>query len=126
MSVMQYWGLQVKTILVTDASAALGVLGRCGLGKLRHIDTSYLWLQQPVIREQVELIKINGKVNPADMNTKGLTSEQINMFISALNMTYVEGRAELAPELNLLLHQMICKRFNSTGNRITKKRLSGQ
>ena len=33
----QVWG---------DASAALGIIGRQGLGKLRHVDTQYLWVHE--------------------------------------------------------------------------------
>eukprot|EP00973_Karenia_brevis_P063752 8862914-Karenia_brevis.AAC.1 len=29
-----------------DASAALGIISRTGLGKVRHIDTAYLWIQE--------------------------------------------------------------------------------
>ena len=32
----------------SDASAALGIVNRQGLGKLRHINVQYLWLQAKV------------------------------------------------------------------------------
>ena len=35
-------GLQV------DAKAAVGIIGRQGLGKVRHLDVSFLWLQAAV------------------------------------------------------------------------------
>ena len=44
--------------LQVDAHGALGVIGRQGLGKLRHLDLSYLWLQSVVRGKQVNLKKV--------------------------------------------------------------------
>ena len=44
-----------KADIMADASAALGIIGRTGLGKLRHIDTSYLWLQQDSIKKKSKI-----------------------------------------------------------------------
>ena len=41
-------GENVKIVLRSDSSAALGIDGRQGLGKLRHLETGYLWLQDMV------------------------------------------------------------------------------
>ena len=72
MSILWDWQIPMSADLLADASAALGIIGRSGLGKLRHIDTSYLWLQQESIKEKIRLNKVLGTENPADMNTKGL------------------------------------------------------
>ncbi len=48
-SILKDWHKPMTADLMADASAALGIIGRTGLGKLRHIDTSYLWLQQESI-----------------------------------------------------------------------------
>ena len=88
-----------KIELMADASAALGIIGRSGLGKLRHIDTSYLWLEQESIKEKLTMNKVPGTENPADMGTKGLNGEFIDKFIKMLGMEHREGRAELAPEV---------------------------
>ena len=45
-SAMQDFGLVVGGLIKSDASAALGIIQRQGLGKMRHIDTSYLYIQQ--------------------------------------------------------------------------------
>ena len=99
--------------LMADASAALGIIGRTGLGKLRHIDTSYLWLQQESVKDKIAMRKVLGTENPADMNTKGLNGDTIDKFIRMLGMEHREGRAELAPELSQLLHNLHCKRYNT-------------
>ena len=105
---------------MADASAALGIIGRSGLGKMRHIDTSYLWLQQDSIKKKIKIDKVKGTENPADMNTKGLSGDEINKYIEALNMEFKEGRAELAPEMVQTLHAEHCNRFNSSSKRVTK------
>ena len=58
--------------LQVDASAAVGILGRQGLGKVRHLDLSYLWLQAAVRGKQVVLRKVQSGDNIADIGTKVL------------------------------------------------------
>ena len=106
---------------MADASAALGIIGRTGLGKLRHIDTSYLWLQQDSIKKKLKMNKVPGTENPADMNTKGLSGDEIAKYTKMLNMKYEEGRAELAPEVHQIVNKQKCTRFNSTSSKITHK-----
>ena len=64
---------QERTIRVcADASAALGIVHRKGLGKVRHIDTNTLWLQQAACSKRIEYVKVAGNLNPADLLTKHL------------------------------------------------------
>ena len=39
------FGIELEARVHTDASATLGVINRKGLGRLRHINVQYLWLQ---------------------------------------------------------------------------------
>ncbi len=41
-------GITAKITLYSDSSAARGIIHRAGLGKLRHLETGYLWLQAAV------------------------------------------------------------------------------
>ena len=103
-SLMKDWGFTCTAYLYADASAALGIIGRNGIGKMRHIDTSHLWLQQEHTKEKIKIDKVKGTENPADMNTKGLSGDEINKYIDMLDMKFEEGRAELAPDLVSVLH----------------------
>ena len=47
-SMLEDLGLQASATLFTDSSAARGIIHREGLGKLRHLETGYLWLQAAV------------------------------------------------------------------------------
>ena len=53
--------------LYADASAALGIIHRQGLGKVRHLDTNALWVQQAARAKLISYVKILGTRNPADM-----------------------------------------------------------
>ena len=46
MSLMGDFGYEATGEALGDASAALGVINRRGLGRTRHIDTGLLWIQQ--------------------------------------------------------------------------------
>ena len=73
-SLMEDMGIKVGVRVWTDSSAAMGVCGRQGLGKLRHVRTHTLWVQERVRTGAIQLRKVNGLVNPADLFTKHLTS----------------------------------------------------
>ena len=47
--------------ILTDASAARSIANRSGLGKVRHIDTHYLWVQERVHRGDFIVSKSLGK-----------------------------------------------------------------
>ena len=44
-----------------DASAALGIIGRQGAGKLRHIQTNHLWVQEQAELGLIHYKKVPGK-----------------------------------------------------------------
>ena len=97
-SLMKDLGQDMPIRVWTDSSAAIGICTRQGLGKLRHIDTHLLWIQQAVRSGRVDLRKILGEKNPADLFTKHLSSrERVQMLVGLLGCRYTSGRAESAP-----------------------------
>ena len=85
--------------IYADASAALGIVHRKGLGKVRHIDTNTLWVQQAACSKRIEYLKINGSLNPADALTKQLPEPTRAKHFDRIQMQFVDGRADAAPEL---------------------------
>jgi hypothetical protein len=84
----------------TDSSAALGIATRSGLGKIRHLETHTLWLQEKVRTGAIEVKKVRGEVNPADLFTKHLPSrEKVHQLLNLFGCEYREGRAASAPLL---------------------------
>ena len=63
-------GFYFKICVHSDATAALGICRRWGLGKVRHLDVVYLWAQDKVLTGVVELAKVLGADKPADIMTK--------------------------------------------------------
>ena len=93
-------GLELPVRVWTDSTATLGICGRQGLGKLRHIDTQCLWIQQRVRDKSIELYKVRGEDNPADLFTKHLVSkDRIHRLLELFNCRYADGRPEAAPQM---------------------------
>ncbi len=93
-------GLKVGIRLWSGSSAALGICSRQGLGKLRHVDTKTLWLQQAVRVGRVEVRKVPGVSNPADLLTKhSLSKERILELMRLIGCSFRDGRPEAAPQL---------------------------
>ena len=53
-------GLDLKILMLTDASAALCIVRRRGLGRIRHLDVTGLWLQERVRQKDLDIAKIPG------------------------------------------------------------------
>ena len=92
-------GKQMGVDLFVDASAAIGVAQRTGLGNIRHLDTQSLWIQDAVRQSRVSRTKVQGAQNPADMLTKHLDSGKLNEIMARLGVEVREGRAEIAPNI---------------------------
>ena len=88
----------------TDSTATIGICGRQGLGKLRHIDTHYLWVQQRVRDQSIELFKVRGEENPADLFTKHLAGrDRIGSLLELFGCVYRGGRPDAAPKMRTAL-----------------------
>ena len=86
-----------------DASEAMGIAQRKGLGRVRHIDTQTLWVQEAVRTGRITLKKVWGEVNPADLFTKHLPSrEKVHQLMGLFGCEYRSGRAATAPLLRPL------------------------
>ena len=63
-------GIMADVEVLTDASAALGILERKGLGRLRHVHTNCLWVQEAAADKRVKYTKTAGAENCSDLLTK--------------------------------------------------------
>ena len=59
-------------VVSADSSSAKSCVSERGLGKMRHIEVKGLRLQEAVCRGRVNIYKILGTSNPADLFTKYL------------------------------------------------------
>ena len=98
-------GIDCEAKLVLDASAALGILQRQGVGRVRHLDVGALWLQEKEAQRKIKLGKVKGEKNPADLGTKHLSEEVLCRHLKAMSMDFAEGRADAASKLLCGLEQ---------------------
>ena len=90
-------GTEVGIQACVDASAAVGIACRRGLGKVRHIELDQLGLQSHVARGKVRVYKVSGDDNLADSLTKHSTLQRIEQTVWHTNSEVVPGRHELMP-----------------------------
>ena len=90
--------------LYVDASAAIGVAQRTGLGKIRHLDTGSLWLQQAVKNKKIGILKVKGTENPADLMTKFTDFATLDKLCAVMGLQVRTGRAAAAPEVSRDAH----------------------
>ena len=86
-------------MVLTDSSAAKGTSNRRGLGKHRHLDTRYLWVQQRTRNGDIAVEKVPGDENSSDILTKHLDSVKMNKCMKQMGFHYCEGRSSIAKEL---------------------------
>jgi hypothetical protein len=92
-------GIPLKLHLYTDATAAIGICRRRGLGKIRHLHVSDLWVQDRLKRGDFTLTKVAGADNPADLLTKHVSRELMVKHMAAMGIYGESGRAGSAPTL---------------------------
>ena len=86
----------------TDSVAALGISQRAGIGKVRHLRTQGLWVQEVRVSGRLRYRKVLGTKNPSDVLTKHVPADLLEKHIETMGMTLPGGRAQIAPELNSL------------------------
>ena len=98
-SVARDLGMPFSIRVRSDATAALGIARRLGIGKIRHLDTSLLWIQQKIKDGDLTVDKVLGADNPADCLTKHVDRATMLKHLRAMGLEYEDGRAEAAPKL---------------------------
>ena len=103
MTMMKDMGLEVSSAVVAlDSAAALGVINRQGIGKIRHLDVGELWLQQRELKKEVSFRKVPGEKNAGDAMTKPVTREVFERHAAFMGYQWTTGRATTAARLHSL------------------------
>ena len=97
-AILEEWNLAVVLTVKSDATAAIGMVKRQGLGRVRHLAVADLWVQQRARLGQLRFEKFPGKLNPSDMMTKGLDRESVLKHLHNLGLREAAGRSALAPK----------------------------
>ena len=91
-----HWTLKVQT----DAAAAVGVVRRRGLCKIRHLAVADLWIQDRLRCGDVQLEKIPGSDNASDILTKHTDTKTLDKHLATLGLVFEDGRSQLAPTVD--------------------------
>ena len=82
--------------MMGDASAAIGIIPRMGVGKVRHFNTSWLWVQEQEASRELEYHKVKGSDNTTDIFTKALGHDCIRRHTKSMGSGFTYGRDPLA------------------------------
>ena len=98
-SLLADFGVEVSLEVLSDATAAIGMVRREGLGKVRHLAVGDLWVQAKESSGDIKYRKVYGKDNPADLMTKGLSEDDIQKHLHMMGYRVLTGRHPLTPAL---------------------------
>ena len=84
-------GTHMSGLVLRDASAALAIVARRRLGKLRHLDRKYLWIQEKAAKGDLNFKKVAGVDTGVDLFTKTLSWNEIQSHIHKLSSQFVQN-----------------------------------
>ena len=84
-------GAESSGVVYADSSAALAIANRKGAGQLRHISIRTLWIQEKQDLHQLEMRKVLGTDNLADLMTKHLTRSVIDTHLQFIGHHGADG-----------------------------------
>ena len=96
-SILSDMGIPIKLQVRTDSSSAKGIASRRGLGKVRHIEVNQLWVQEKVTDGSLDLIKVDGADNLADVMTKHVGREIFEKHMAGTAQLISSGRHKIMP-----------------------------
>ena len=96
-SIMKEFNIETKLRVKGDAVAAIGIVRRQGLGRIRHLAVADLWVQQRAKAKEVAYTKVEGAQNTSDMLTKAVDRETQERHLQNLGMEFREGRHRCTP-----------------------------
>ena len=96
-SLLADYGVEVKIKILSDSTAAIGMVRRLGLGRVRHLATADLWVQHHLRSGSFTVAKHPGHSNSSDLMTKVKGREDLTRLLALMNFAKLDGRAATAP-----------------------------
>ncbi|CAE7261574.1 unnamed protein product [Symbiodinium sp. CCMP2592] len=82
---------KVWEFLVSDSSVARAIASRLGVGRVRHLQTSCLWIQQWVAQHLLKVLAVPTEFNPADLGTKCFTAKRLRLLCYLVGLVHDNG-----------------------------------
>ena len=93
-ALMKDLGWKAKVRVSVDASAAKSVASRVGIGKIRHLDVKFLWIQDAVRAGKITIRKVRGVENPADILTKPKSVDEVEDLLKSIGGYMVDKKKD--------------------------------
>ena len=97
--------------MFSDATAAIGIARRRGMGRIRHLDVTDLWVQEKFGSGAAKIDKVLGAENPADILTKHVDRQTLEKALQKMGMVQKTGRSAVAPQATGVQNQLLNKRM---------------
>ena len=85
-NILEEIGLEVEFELLTDSSAAKGMIMRQGAGRVKHLDIKSLWIQEREKLGAITVIKIPRLENVSDLLTHHWTEQEGVRHLGGMSM----------------------------------------
>ena len=112
--------------MYSDATAAIGIARRRGMGRIRHLDVTDLWVQEKFTTKAATIDKVLGTENPADIFTKHVDRAILTSALQKMGMELIDGRSAVAPQATGVQNQLLNKRHRRLLTRGPKGKEGGQ
>ena len=91
----QDWGVKLRHHVWMDATAGMAIGSRRGLGRVKHTDTVYLWVQEVVNSGRVTIGKKDTKEMLVDILTKPVAWSILHHMLESMGYRFLDGRHQL-------------------------------
>ena len=88
-------GLQLSVRIMMDATAGIAIASRRGLGKVKHVDNQFLWVQEMIQNGKIQVTKKHTSEMLADVMTKAVTEPLMNRMLTTMQFEYRTGQHRL-------------------------------
>ena len=95
-SALRDWGIWLPIQCWMDSNTGLAIASRHGLGRVKHVDTIFMWVQDAVSSGRIALGKKPALDMLADLLTKALDQARMRMLLERMNYHFRDGRHSLA------------------------------
>ena len=89
-SMMEDLGWDGNIKLFVDATVAQSMANRQGVGKIRHLEVKFLWMQDLAKQGVITVRKVKGNLNPADALTKPMSCTEMMSKLGRVNIFCVD------------------------------------
>ena len=77
-----------------DSTAAKAIASRLGLGKVRHMEVRFLWVQEMVKEGKIAVKKVHTTKNIADLLTKPVSMSVVLELFPRAGLSFVEEETQ--------------------------------